>query len=117
MIRTKLNWNYRFLSSLRDFIIARVPGKTETIITNTETKEYIIEFISWENDPPINIQLEPEAFEFSCARNESLKFVAKCDSKFSWIMRLDGQNIGGQLYPETKGKYEVMVYLNDKLIF
>lgn len=47
-----------------------------------------ITFAVWENDPSLEIQLEPEALVFTVNPGEELTFVVKNPSQeFSWTIR------------------------------
>jgi hypothetical protein len=72
-----------------------------------------IEFFCYENDKPYEIQLEPECYLFKVRPDNTLKFVAKSDSPFAWAVRLDN---GIQLFPDTKGQYDITVYENDFIL-
>jgi hypothetical protein len=74
-----------------------------------------IEFSAWE-DKPFIVQLEPEALEFSVNPDTILTFIAIThDPEFIWSMRYSDSYV--QLYPELKGKYEIQVFENGKLIY
>jgi hypothetical protein len=78
-------------------------------------KSNSISFIVWENDSPLDIQLEPEAFVFTANSNEELTFVVvNPNLDFSWYVRHSKDGI--QLFPETLGVYEkIELYRNGEL--
>ena len=77
----------------------------------------IIEFFCYQDDMPLEIQLEPEAVLFIASPENSIKFIAiNCQDDFTWSVRIEGEERGLQLFPSTLGDYEVEVYENDKLI-
>lgn len=117
MIKTPLSQTYKFIYFLRKLFQLKSSNEVKLPTINSEIKTYTIEFDCWDNDHSVHIQLEPEAFEFSCKGHDKLRFVAQCDSDFLWAVRFDRQSIGVQLYPETRGKYDVQVFLNGELIF
>jgi hypothetical protein len=76
-----------------------------------------IEFSCWQNDEPIKIQLEPEAFVFIVSQGNNLKFVGTSPANdFKWALRIDYKYKGIQLYPESSGKYEITIFENDALL-
>lgn len=79
--------------------------------------EYVIEFDCWEHSEPYEIHLEPEAEVFIVKPHDEYRFVAICDTAFTWAVRFGSQSRGLQIYPESKGDYEVNVYLNNKLVW
>ncbi|BDD05498.1 hypothetical protein [Aureibacter tunicatorum] len=78
------------------------------------TKNNSISFIVHETNPPLEIQLEPEAFTFIAYPNEELTFaVVNPTHDFSWAIRHKKNRI--QLFPETYGDYEkIELYRNGK---
>ena len=74
-----------------------------------------ITFTVWKDDPPLEIQLEPEAFTFTVNPDEEVTFAVKNpEGAFSWAIRHDQEGI--QLFPETLGHYErIELYRNGKL--
>lgn len=78
-------------------------------------KNHSITFSVWGNDPPLEIQLEPEAFTFIVNPNEDVTFVVKNpQGDFSWGVRWYKDGI--QLFPETRGCYErIELFRNGKL--
>ena len=78
----------------------------------------VIEFLLYENDEPLEIQLEPECFLFKATPKNSLRFVAKnCEPDFRWTLRIEHKIGAIQLFPDTKGNYDVEVYENDALTY
>jgi hypothetical protein len=76
-----------------------------------------IEFFAWKDDDPLEIQLEPECLVFKVLPDNALKFVAvNCDAEFLWTLRINHKNSGIQLFPESKGDYDIMIYENDSLL-
>ena len=58
-----------------------------------------ITFTVWENDPALEIQLEPEAIILTVNPGEELTFIPKNPSQeFSWTIRYNQDGI--QLFPE-----------------
>ena len=77
----------------------------------------IIEFTCWETDEPLEVQLEPEAITFIIAKGSDLKFIGTSSADdFKWTLRIDHANKGVQLFPETKGYYDIKIFENDKLV-
>ncbi len=78
----------------------------------------VIEFFCWDNDRPLEIQLEPEATLFTVNPGDTIKFVPiNPTEKFRWGIRVDNDTKCLQLFPDTPGAYDdVDVYLNDKII-
>ncbi len=77
----------------------------------------IMEFFGYENDKPIEIQLEPEAITFIATPAKSLRFVAvNCQVDFRWSLRIDHARQGIQLFPDTLNHYEIEIYENDQLL-
>ena len=78
-------------------------------------KNHSISFIVYEKDPPLEIQLEPEAFVFTAKPKEELTFVVvNPDREFSWAIRYDKDGI--QLFPDTLCGYEkIELYRNGNL--
>lgn len=74
-----------------------------------------ITFTVWENDPTLEIQLEPEARVFTLRPNEEMTFtVLDAKGDFSWAVRHCPHGI--QLFPETSASYErIDVYKNGLL--
>jgi hypothetical protein len=74
-----------------------------------------ISFMVYESDPPLQIQLEPEAFALTVNPNETVAFKALNPSEeFSWCVRYG--EIGLQLFPDTYGTYDkIEVYRNGKI--
>ena len=80
-------------------------------------KNSVIEFTVWEKDEALEIQLEPECYLFKIEPDNSIKFVAvQCQSEFEWSVRVDHRNKGIQLFPESKGSYEIEIYENGILL-
>ncbi len=73
-----------------------------------------ITFTVWQDDPPLEIQLEPEATSIVAKPNEDITFtVINPVGSFSWSVRYDTTGI--QLFPETRGGYErIVLYRNSK---
>ena len=86
--------------------------------TNTSNaNNHIIEFFLWEDDDLLEIQLEPEAIIFRVEPGNSIKFIAtNCTMEFLWAVRISGKDNGLQLYPESKGSYDIEIYENDTLL-
>ena len=79
----------------------------------------IVEFILYEKDAPLNIQLEPECFNFKVLSSQKIRFVQKTDDKnFRWVIRIcDEASKGIQLFPDGESSFEnVEVYINDELL-
>lgn len=78
-------------------------------------KNNSISFTVWENDPPLDIQLEPEAFVFTVQPKDHVTFVViNPNEDFVWTIRHDKDGI--QLFPETLGDYEkIVLYRNGEL--
>jgi len=77
----------------------------------------IIEFSCWENDEPVEVQLEPDAIIFIVSRGKVLKFVGTSStSNFKWSLRVDHKNKGIQLFPESIGDYTIEIFENDSLV-
>lgn len=77
----------------------------------------IIEFFCYQNDMPLEIQLEPEAVIFIASPKNAIKFVAiNCQDDFKWSIRIGSENRGIQLFPDTLGHYDIEVYENNELI-
>lgn len=63
-----------------------------------------VTFTVWDNDPPLQVQLEPEAVILIVNPGEELTFVPKNPSQeFSWTIRHED---GIQLFHETLGNYD-----------
>ena len=76
----------------------------------------IIEFMCWEKDKPLEIQLEPEAFCYTVNPGSKIRFISKnSTNEFSWVLRIDHSNQGIQLFP-SGFYYEIEIYINDELI-
>jgi len=68
-------------------------------------KKNSVTFAVWKSDPPLQVQLEPEAIILTINPGEELTFVVKNPShEFSWTIRHEQDGI--QLFPETLGDYE-----------
>lgn len=77
----------------------------------------IVEFSCYENDKPIEIQLEPEAEILIASPGNSLQFVAvNCQGDFRWSLRIDHSNEVIQLFPESLDRYEIKIYRNGELL-
>ncbi|WP_316812583.1 hypothetical protein [Pedobacter heparinus] len=77
----------------------------------------IIEFFCYQNDSPLEIQLEPEAVIFIASPENAIKFVAiNCQDDFKWSIRIGSEDGGLQLFPQTLGDYDIEVYENNELI-
>jgi len=77
----------------------------------------VIEFLLYENDEPLEIQLEPEAIIFKVMAGNSIRFVAKnCDPDFAWALRIEHKICGVQLFPDSRGNYDIEIYENDALL-
>lgn len=79
-------------------------------------QEYPIEFDCWENDEPLQIQLEPEALVFKVTYPTSLKFLARCEQPFTWAVRVCPEDRWIQLFPECKHEYEIIIYEGNTLL-
>ena len=76
-----------------------------------------IEFFLYEKDEPLEIQLEPECLIFKASPQNTIKFVAiNCTAEFQWCLRINHKNNGIQLFPESKGDYDIEIYENDNLL-
>jgi hypothetical protein len=76
-----------------------------------------IEFFCYENDNPIEIQLEPEAIIYVASPGNSLRFVAvNCKGDFKWSIRIDHSHKGIQLFPDTLKQYDIEIYKNNELL-
>jgi len=73
-----------------------------------------VSFFCYENDKPVEIQLEPEALIFIANPECEIKFVATCDTQFDWTLRIQGDGI--QLFPNSKGDYSIEIFENDVLL-
>lgn len=79
----------------------------------------VIEFFCYENDMPLEIQLEPEAITFVASPGNDIKFIAiNTNDDFKWSIRFESEskNRGLQLFPDTLGDYDIEVYENNALI-
>jgi hypothetical protein len=77
----------------------------------------VIEFSCWENDEPIEVQLEPEAIIFIVSQGNSLRFVGTNSyNDFKWALRVDHKDKGIQLFPESSGIYKIEIFENDELV-
>ncbi|MGE9311642.1 hypothetical protein ACLOAU_08350 [Niabella sp. CJ426] len=77
----------------------------------------IIEFTCFENDDPLEIQLEPEAIVFIVKNGKSLKFIGTSDiNDFHWAVRVDHKAKGVQLFPESLGNYSIEIFENNELL-
>lgn len=73
-----------------------------------------IEFFCYENDKPLEIQLEPEAIIFIASPGNSIAFHAvNCSDDFRWSVRVEHENVGVQLFPDSLHDYEIEIYEND----
>ncbi|NOT93482.1 hypothetical protein [Ferruginibacter sp.] len=71
----------------------------------------IIEFFCYEDDKPVEIQIEPDAIIFTASPNSNLKFFAvNCQDDFEWFIRIDHASKAVQLLPESKGSFQIEVY-------
>lgn len=78
---------------------------------------HIIEFFLWKDDHPLEIQLEPEAIIFKVEPGNKIKFTAvSYKGEFSWAVRISGKENGLQLFPESKGDYDIEIYENGALL-
>jgi hypothetical protein len=76
-----------------------------------------IEFFCYQDDMPLEIQLEPEAIIFIASPGNAIKFVAiNASDDFKWSIRIGGEDRGLQLFPDTRNDYDVEVYENNDLI-
>jgi hypothetical protein len=77
----------------------------------------IIEFTCFENDDPIEIQLEPEAIIFIAKDGKDLKFIGTSDDdNFCWSVRVDHKVKGVQLFPVSLGNFSIEIFENNRLI-
>jgi len=77
----------------------------------------IIEFFCYQNDIPLEIQLEPEAIIFIASPGNTIKFVAiNTNDDFKWSIRIGSDERALQLFPVTIGHYDIEVYENNDLI-
>ena len=74
-----------------------------------------ISFMVYESDPPLEIQLEPEANTLTVNPGEEVTFQALNPSKeLSWTVRYDKAGI--QLFPDTYCDFDkIEVYRNGKI--
>lgn len=85
--------------------------------TIQNANNHAIEFLLWENDHPLEIQLEPEAIIFRVEPGNSIKFIAvNCAIEFSWAVRVFSNGNGFQLFPDSKGDYDIEIYENGTLL-
>lgn len=78
-----------------------------------------VEFTLYEKDAPLNIQLEPECFNFKVLSGQTIRFVQKTnDKKFRWAIRVcDEASRWIQLFPEGESSYRNLeVYVNGELL-
>jgi hypothetical protein len=76
-----------------------------------------IEFHLWENDDPLEIQLEPECLIFKVSPGNSIRFIAvNCDADFHWSLRVVQKESTIQLFPESKGNYDIEIYEDNILL-
>ena len=75
-----------------------------------------VEFTCWENDKPLEIQLEPEAFLFTVEPKNTIRFEAtNSKDDFRWALRITHEHRGIQLFPE--GSYDrIRIYMNDQMM-
>jgi hypothetical protein len=79
--------------------------------------KHSVEFHLWDNDDPLEIQLEPECLIYKVSPGSAIKFVAiNCDSDFHWSLRVVHKENGIQLFPESKGTYDLQIYENGILL-
>ncbi len=76
-----------------------------------------IVFTCWEKDKPIEIQLEPWAISYKLEPGSEIKFTAtEPTSKFYWAVRIDYNNKGIQLFPESSDRFgSIQVFINDEV--
>ena len=74
-----------------------------------------IVFTCWEKDPPLEIQLEPEAIIYTVLPGEEITFKGDCDENFEWSVRVD-QNRCVQLFPDSKSHYKISIFKNGLLL-
>lgn len=82
-------------------------------------KECIIEFTCWDEDEPMNIQLEPEATNFELKPGSEIKFIAiNCGNKFYWSVKIDNKRNNIQLYPESSSGScgSINVYIDGQVV-
>ncbi|TGE24574.1 hypothetical protein E5K00_05000 [Hymenobacter aquaticus] len=76
-----------------------------------------IEFVCWEMDEPIEIQLEPDALLFKVMPGNAIRFVGICaHQEFKWALRVEHKNNGIQLMPAITAEHEIEIYENDVLL-
>jgi hypothetical protein len=77
-----------------------------------------IEFMCWEKDTPLDIQLEPEAEIYTVYPGNKIKFVpTNSTSEFGWTLRINHEVKGVQLFPDPPNTYNgIEVYMNYTLI-
>lgn len=74
-------------------------------------------FTLWKNDEPMDIQLEPEAIIFNMNPGNELTFIGYSKTnEFKWVIRVNHNSRGVQLFPECKGQYWIEVLENGKLL-
>jgi hypothetical protein len=77
----------------------------------------VIEFILYNDDDPLEVQLEPEPIIFKVAPGNQLKFIAtNCTSEFQWSLRIAYSDNAIQLFPDSMGKYDIEIYENGILL-
>lgn len=80
------------------------------------TTKNSITFTVWEDDPPLEIQLEPEATLFTVKPGEEMSFAVKNPTKeFCWTVRHFSDGV--QLCPDGYGSYEgITIYRNGEVV-
>ncbi|WP_310397196.1 hypothetical protein [Hymenobacter sp.] len=75
-------------------------------------------FTCWNEDKPIEIQLEPEAIVFSVLPGNELTFTGRTplDDNFKWAIRIEHLGEGIQLMPDVTGSYEIEIFENGILL-
>ncbi len=69
-----------------------------------------IEFLCWEDDPPLEIQIEPEAMVFRLQPGEQIQIIATTDrTDFYWALRATTTENFISLYAEGSS-YDIKVY-------
>ncbi|MGF7074256.1 hypothetical protein [Mucilaginibacter sp. 3215] len=79
--------------------------------------KHAIEFHLRKDDEPLNIQLEPECLIYKVSPGNEIKFIAvNCDADFHWSLRVANKERWVQLFPESKGNYDIEIYENGSLL-
>ena len=92
-------------------------GTVARVVEPLKEMQKSIEFFCWENDQPIEVQLEPEAHVFTVQPGMSLKFEpVNSGEDFQWALRITHLDNGIQLFPDTREPYDgINIYKNGEL--